>query len=205
MSLYDTLNVPNNATEDQIKQAYRNLSKEHHPDKPEGDTEKMQELSNAYMVLSNKKKREHYDKTGETKETPFEEKLSQFLVLNFFKALDRTKDVIHTDLCVELKNEINNYLELVYDNMLHAKNDIKRHEEVLKRLKLEETNIIILSLKQRIEISKKNLIINQEEMEFVKKCKVVIASYGYNFDVIQEEAQQRTYVQWTPHPNSSTF
>ena len=203
MSLYDTLNLPPNATEEEIKAAYREKAKENHPDVG-GDTEKMAEISNAYMVLSNKTKKARYDTTGETKETPFETKLQSFLASNFFKVLDRTKDIIHTDIFIELKFEINEYMTYLYDNIQTAKNDIKRHEEVLNRLKLEETNIIVLGLKERIEISKKNIFINEEEMEFVKKCKIVIAAYGYNFDTIKEQVQpQRTYVQWTNQ--SGTF
>ena len=53
--------------DDEIKKAYRNLAKEHHPDLNPGDTEsehKFKEASNAYEVLKDPQKRAAYDRFG---------------------------------------------------------------------------------------------------------------------------------------------
>jgi molecular chaperone DnaJ len=64
---YDTLGVGKDATDDQIKKAYRKLSKQHHPDlnkdKPDA-AEKFKEINTAYEVLSDKQKRAQYDQFG---------------------------------------------------------------------------------------------------------------------------------------------
>lgn len=60
---YKTLGVKKKATPEQIKEAYRNKSKIHHPDKG-GDAEEFKELAEAYEVLSDPEKRECYDKYG---------------------------------------------------------------------------------------------------------------------------------------------
>lgn len=61
---YKILNVTENASETEIKNSYRQLSKTYHPDKnpdnPEAE-EKFKEINEAYTVLSNKKKRSEYD------------------------------------------------------------------------------------------------------------------------------------------------
>lgn len=57
---YNILGVTNQATPDQIKQAYRKLASQHHPDKG-GDTAKFQEIQEAYAVLSDASKRHQYD------------------------------------------------------------------------------------------------------------------------------------------------
>lgn len=60
-TLYEVLGVPQNATEDQIKKAFRSLAVKHHPDAG-GDEEEFKQISQAYEVLSDAKKRAEYDK-----------------------------------------------------------------------------------------------------------------------------------------------
>ena len=64
---YEILGVKKAATEDEIKKAYRTLAKKFHPDKNKGNKEaenKFKEISEAYAVLSDKEKREQYDRMG---------------------------------------------------------------------------------------------------------------------------------------------
>ena len=63
---YDILGLSKSATEDDIKKAFRKLAQKHHPDKKGGDEAKFKELSEAYSVLSDKKKRAEYDTYGKT-------------------------------------------------------------------------------------------------------------------------------------------
>eukprot|EP00258_Populus_trichocarpa_P038056 XP_024454075.1 uncharacterized protein LOC18096701 isoform X2 [Populus trichocarpa] len=64
---YATLGVPKSATSKEIKAAYRRLARQYHPDvnKEPGATEKFKEISSAYEVLSDDKKRSLYDQYGE--------------------------------------------------------------------------------------------------------------------------------------------
>lgn len=61
---YKTLGVSKNASQDEIKKAFRKLALEHHPDKNGGKDEKFKEINEAYGVLSDTKKRDHYDRFG---------------------------------------------------------------------------------------------------------------------------------------------
>jgi len=61
MDYYDILGVNRSANADEIKQAYRRLAKQHHPDKG-GDTKKFQEIQSAYDVLGDESKRSEYDR-----------------------------------------------------------------------------------------------------------------------------------------------
>ncbi|XP_073035571.1 LOW QUALITY PROTEIN: uncharacterized protein [Primulina eburnea] len=64
---YSTLGVPKSASSKDIKAAYRKLARQYHPDvnKEPGATEKFKEISSAYEVLSDDKKRAMYDQYGE--------------------------------------------------------------------------------------------------------------------------------------------
>lgn len=61
---YKTLGVDKNASEDQIKKAFRAKAHEHHPDKSGGNEAKFKEVNEAYQVLGNKDKRSQYDQFG---------------------------------------------------------------------------------------------------------------------------------------------
>lgn len=57
---YDLLEIPRSATKDDIKKAYRQLSKKYHPDKNPGDEEAAnhyKKINRAYEVLSDENKR----------------------------------------------------------------------------------------------------------------------------------------------------
>ncbi|XP_022890700.1 dnaJ protein homolog [Olea europaea var. sylvestris] len=61
---YEILGVPNTASQDDLKKAYKKAAIKNHPDKG-GDPEKFKELAHAYEVLSDPEKREIYDQYGE--------------------------------------------------------------------------------------------------------------------------------------------
>ena len=66
---YDTLGVPKNATEEDIKKAYRKLAMKHHPDRNQGEgaaksEDKFKEAKEAYEMLSDAQKRAAYDQYG---------------------------------------------------------------------------------------------------------------------------------------------
>lgn len=64
MNLYKVLQVDRDATPAEIKKSYFRLAKRHHPDK-DGDKSEFQKVVLAYEILSDPKKRSHYDDTGE--------------------------------------------------------------------------------------------------------------------------------------------
>ncbi len=65
---YKILGVPRNATDDEIKKAYRKLAMQYHPDRNPGRekwaNEKFKEINEAYGVLGDPKKRKQYDQFG---------------------------------------------------------------------------------------------------------------------------------------------
>mgnify|MGYP001271614143 CR=1 FL=1 len=65
--LYALLGVPRTATPEEIKKAYRRLARKYHPDVNPGDEEaeeKFKEISLAFDILSDEKKRALYDEMG---------------------------------------------------------------------------------------------------------------------------------------------
>jgi len=64
---YQILGVKRNATQDEIKKAYRKLARKHHPDVNPGDPtaeERFKEINEAYQVLGDSEKRQKYNRFG---------------------------------------------------------------------------------------------------------------------------------------------
>jgi curved DNA-binding protein len=82
---YQILGVEKNATDEQIKKAYRKLAMKYHPDHTKGnkaDEDRFKEISEAYAVLSDKEKRKQYDTFGSS---DFQQRYSQE---DIFKGFD---------------------------------------------------------------------------------------------------------------------
>lgn len=76
---YKILEVEENASEEEIKKSYRNLSKKYHPDlNPEG-ADKFKDIAEAYEILGDKRKRDEYNnrKNNPFQNTPFQDMFEQ--------------------------------------------------------------------------------------------------------------------------------
>ncbi|OIO39363.1 MAG: molecular chaperone DnaJ, partial [Candidatus Omnitrophica bacterium CG1_02_46_14] len=62
---YKTLGVDKNASQDEIKKAFRKKAHEFHPDKKGGDEAKFKEVNEAYQILGNAEKKKQYDQFGD--------------------------------------------------------------------------------------------------------------------------------------------
>ena len=80
-NLYDILGVPKNASQDEIKKAFRKKAKENHPDKG-GDEDVFKKISSSYEILSDDEKKKNYDAYGDPKGRvqgdPYEDMAEQF-------------------------------------------------------------------------------------------------------------------------------
>jgi curved DNA-binding protein CbpA len=137
LDFYKILGVAKTATLKDIKKAYRDLAKIHHPDKG-GDEEKFKEITRAFGVLSDPDKREKFDngeEFDETYQSP-KDKAHQNLC-SVFDIVTGAHGFMadHTDLIVRMREEINE-MTLKMDNDLSvANNNIKKIKSIIKRLK----------------------------------------------------------------------
>ena len=151
---YDILHVTHNATQEEIKKAYRSLAKKWHPDinKSSNATEMMQLITEAYAVLSDVDKRREYDKqyanefkeslsrthnsneeayssytkSREESESDFEEWLKEYLKINL--------DNLNKTELINLKNMIIEYNKKFFAGMydINYKDDLLKNKLILK-------------------------------------------------------------------------
>lgn len=61
---YKILGIEKNASQDDVKKAFKKLALQYHPDRPTGDEKKFKEINEAYQVLNDTDKRKKYDQFG---------------------------------------------------------------------------------------------------------------------------------------------
>jgi len=191
--LYDSLGVDKNSSADEIKKAYRKKASENHPDKG-GDNEKMTEITKAYSVLGNEKKRERYDATGQEQEEPFDKRFQEFVQMFLLKLIE-TKNVDSTDLIGELKKIAKQNIS----GTKEAKKDClarkKRFDKVLMRLEAKGENRIAGIIQMNMDNCKKEDGTYDDHLEFMGKVLECLDGYEYNYDTAKADEGQ--FIQWS--------
>ncbi|KAI9780757.1 MAG: hypothetical protein M1839_006545 [Geoglossum umbratile] len=104
---YEVLGIEKNATESEVKSAYRKQALKHHPDKVsaeqrESANQAFQEIAFAYAILSDERRRKRYDTTGRTEETLDSEDLD-FNWRDFYR--EQWRDVVTEEVIEKVKIE----------------------------------------------------------------------------------------------------
>ena len=188
MNLYIILGIDTKATSKEIREAWIILSKENHPDKG-GDVNKMTEINLAYEILSNKNKRERYDRTGNLNITPFTvqfQELMNGLLDSLIDSIEPTKLNVVEEFIAQIKHQREGAIKQkrVYDKRVTKTNTI------LTRLKKSGDGSLEFVLNAQLHNCYMVLGNLEDKIEFLEKAQEVLEKYGYDID---EQQQQSTY------------
>ena len=192
---YTLLNIPEDATEAQIKKAYRTLSKKYHPDKSKDDpwAETMFiRIAKAYKVLIDTEKRKYYDKTGNIKpkreeysKEQEEARVHAFIATNF-TSLAMHANFPKTDNLIELFKEHVIAGELIkFDVIIKTGNvAIEKLTEVKNRIEVKKgkPNPLKMHIESTIQHEKENLKNINIQKVYIKKAEKIINNYTYKTD-----------------------
>lgn len=162
---YDILNISKDATEKEIKDAYRNLSKTHHPDKG-GDPEEFHLIKKAYETLIDKNKRAQYDKFGSDADD--HQRIINCAITIFKTAVERNLSNLTLSILEVYEaggRELNQH-------KTKAENEIKKIDKVLSKIKEAPKNDFINQILtaeragQELQIEQINKSISTSEIAF---------------------------------------
>lgn len=189
---YSTLGVPKDASDEDIKQAYRKQAKENHPDTEGGDKERMQELIAAYSILKDPTKRKRYDETGETEDRPFDARFVEFVQEVFLKVVMETPNVENVDLLQATRALANKVIRGYETKRDEVQKTINQMEKVLKRLtrkKKTGADIIGEVMKGTIADQKRTIRLMNDQIKFMRDCVEILSDYRYEFDPVSVKWQ----------------
>lgn len=181
-SLYDKLGVDNKASSDEIKKAYKDKAKEHHPDKPGGDAQKMTEIALAYDILKDPSRRKRYDETGQENEAPFDKRFQEFIQVLFIRIIDSEDDVESVDMVFKLRSQANNELKGAKINREQLAGRKKKLQKVFDRLSSKKENRISHVLIMNIDEMKIQIGLIDDHIKFLNDVIECLGHYNYKFE-----------------------
>lgn len=155
---YQRLGISFNATQEEIKQAYKILAKKYHPDRHQGSEEEiatyiMGRIADAYDILSDLEKRKKYDQ--QLSNSTNSKHTTQAQGNNAYKTYTKPKEESNEDFDEDIKDFLNNRRQLnkLYEEFFKiAKKNIERQNIPLIYLKDSDINNLKLeaNLKKQI-------------------------------------------------------
>jgi len=139
-NFYEILEVPEDATQDQIRDAYKAKVKEYHPDHG-GDSDKFINIVEAYETLGDEKKRKDYDQAGKVKKDKNINNVANRVIQTYFKKFLEAGGKFWK---INVIKEIRKLLAI------DEQRNIKEQQKINKKIRFLE------DIKARIERSGKN-------------------------------------------------
>lgn len=193
--LYEILGIDKEASQDEIKKAYRDLAKRHHPDKNKGEHSlEFLEIQQAYEILFDPEERATYDEfgfSGRDEEMLKIQALLKRLLAEFI--MGKCKPYL---LANNIEREIEDKLRVLKQNkklMEESIDALRAQKDGLKIKDDSKTDILgqtILQMMNEIEADRR---INDSEVKFLEK---VLRSVGNYEKGVEETAGFGTHVRF---------
>lgn len=177
MSLYATLELPETASAEEIKSAYRRLSKKHHPDRG-GSHIKMAAINKAYEILSDPERRKAYDENGQiTPPTPLEAQARQLLLMLFAQVIEKRGESVN--YVSRVRKALGQGIGTAKDKIVQIKRTIEKLEAALPKVEVEEGsfNAFAAIVQQKIDAAKTELAGMQIELQKGELAKEMLEKY----------------------------
>jgi curved DNA-binding protein CbpA len=184
MSLYDDLGLSPRCTFDEIKQRYRALAQQHHPDKG-GDENVFKKIKLAYEVLSDPSRRAEYDATGKIEEdVPIRTEALQELAGLVTHAIEKINPD-HDDLIFVMKRELNENIIQSKKNIITCNGYIIKLNKILKKVnrKKEGDNFIKSIIEEQVRMREGELKNFNHRIEVCNYMIELLEDYYYGLDL----------------------
>lgn len=136
-NLYTVLGVSETSTQDEIKKAYRDLCKTHHPDKG-GDEELFKKIKSAYEILIDPVRRKKYDTTGNiNQERPLRDECLDSLSRMFFSFSSQINPE-QEDIVLMMRNESRKMKQDAEHNINICKEFIRKLELLITKIRFKK-------------------------------------------------------------------
>lgn len=184
---YTQLGLDNSASKEEIKKAYYNLSKTHHPDHG-GDEDEFKNIARAYEILTDPQKKAHYDETGFILG---EQNLDQMMTQVLFKVMTEAVmmfDPDHEDILKRTKEGMTALVKDASGKLTKLQAYQRRLVKTEKKLTAKGSTILLKMLGSEIAGVNHKVERGKLEMKALKKATRLLEDY--DFEHIQRVASR---------------
>jgi len=199
---YKTLNVPKDASPEEIKKAYRNKAKKEHPDVG-GDEKAFKETSSAYALLADPQKRKYYDEYGDEmpSQDNIESKANRLLneLIDQMLAKYTPEQILKIDFIREMRGSITDNLNKLKEEVSRQNTMIERinklHEIFEDKLTHKSTKISVNIFMKNLDQKKNDIMTNLAELDkqsqILNKAKEYLADFNFDFEQDLEDQLEK--------------
>jgi len=185
--LYKILGINSKAHKKDIKKAYREKAKIHHPDH-KGNSNDFSKISIAYSVLINDEKRKFYDKTGQI-DLNTQDKAKKIaydrLCQLFLEIVTKRKDsIFKEDVFAFLRKIISHQIDQCKNSMQDVEQEEKYLKKLKKRIKCKEKRINIFKVVIEEKIKTCRLTVSQRkfDLKILAEMKIILNDFRFDYD-----------------------
>jgi DnaJ-class molecular chaperone len=176
MNPYETLDVAADATDKEIKQAYRSRAQKSHPDREGGDAEAFHEITLAYDVLSDPARRTKFDKTGECGEEPsIQAQAEARIVVMFNQILDEPK--FRGSITKKVTEIVSAVTGQLIGEKQKAETELKRLEKISGRVKAKGQNLFETLINQKVRKLQAEIKAAEQEEAIIAEALSILRDY----------------------------
>jgi curved DNA-binding protein CbpA len=193
MNPYETLGVPPNASDYQIKQAYRSRCKATHPDTG-ADGAEFHQVGIAYGVLRDPERRKLYDETGSIDETAVRvshQQVLEFLATLFNMAIDvegkSGQSMKSIDLMKSMRDNAGRLQDEGWAKLAGYQKAIADRETLRSRIirKDDGQNLFVAALDHQLTHLRQNERTTKNQVEILKRARAELEHYESIVEVVQ--------------------
>lgn len=180
---YETLDVPRDATTDEIRRAYRRKAQKAHPDR-NGNAAEFHALTEARALLTNSARRDRYDRTGE--DGPVADERTQLMgeiAKLIVTALENIPDIDHIDVIEQCITVIQNNRENAISQIGDLNTRIAKFKRAAKRLSGGD-GMVKSMIEGHIRSRQREIESNNENIALMDKMIALLAEHKYQVDPI---------------------
>lgn len=199
--LYRRLCITRSASKKDIKQAYREMAQEVHPDVG-GSGKEFIKLQEAYQVLSDRHRKRHYDQTGEwlstglPEQTRVRQRGNDVLAQQFSIMIEKQKgNIVNIDVISTIKMHCRNCLQKIDEDLEEIRITLDAVDIILELIEHDGKGMnvfegVLFGIARENEITK---IRHLEDKEGFTAALEIIEHYRFNFRAKQQKMPHRTF------------